>query len=275
MTDLEIVDAQVHIWERESPENPWPGHRKHYAHRPEYTAEELLADMDTAAVDRAILIPASFAGDNNTYCIDAARRYPERFAVVGRIAVGEIGREEFLESWQETPLLIGFRMSFARDARRWLNDDSIHWLWGAAAAEGIPIVVNAGGALDYVAAVARDHPELKLTVDHFGAPSSTRDAELDPIIDALVELADLPNVAIKATCLPLLVTDAYPFPSLHDRIRRVVQAFGPNRVFWGSDVTRLPCSYRESVTLFTEELGLGTEDLTSVMGQGVRRWMSW
>jgi predicted TIM-barrel fold metal-dependent hydrolase len=275
VTDLEIVDAQVHIWERESPENPWPGHRKHYAHRPEYTAEELLADMDTAAVDRAILIPASFAGDNNTYCIDAARRYPERFAVVGRIAVGEVGREEFLESWQETPLLIGFRMSFARDARRWLNDDSIHWLWGAAAAEGIPIVVNAGGALDYVAAVARDHPELKLTVDHFGAPSSTRDAELDPIIDALVELADLPNVAIKATCLPLLVTDAYPFPSLHDRIRRVVQAFGPNRVFWGSDVTRLPCSYRESVTLFTEELGLGTEDLTSVMGQGVRRWMSW
>jgi predicted TIM-barrel fold metal-dependent hydrolase len=275
VTDLEIVDAQVHIWERETPENPWPGHRKHYAHRPEYTAEELLADMDTAAVDRAILIPASFAGDNNTYCIDAARRYPERFAVVGRIAVGEVGREEFLESWQETPLLIGFRMSFARDARRWLNDDSIHWLWGAAAAEGIPIVVNAGGALDYVAAVARDHPELKLTVDHFGAPSSTRDAELDPIIDALVELADLPNVAIKATCLPLLVTDAYPFPSLHDRIRRVVQAFGPNRVFWGSDVTRLPCSYRESVTLFTEELGLGTEDLTSVMGQGVRRWMSW
>ena len=31
-------------------------------------------------------------------------------------------------------------------------------------------------------------------------------------------------------------------------------AFGPDRMFWGTDITRRPCSWRQCVTLFIEEL---------------------
>jgi hypothetical protein len=47
-------------------------------------------------------------------------------------------------------------------------------------------------------------------------------------------------------------------------------------MFWGTDWTRLPCSYRQAVTMFTEELPwLEGADLEGVMGRGVSRWLGW
>ena len=56
----------------------------------------------------------------------------------------------------------------------------------------------------------------------------------------------------------------------------MVDAFGPSRVFWGSDLTRLPCTYRECVTHFTEELDwLSGNDLELVMGRAICDWIGW
>jgi L-fuconolactonase len=72
------------------------------------------------------------------------------------------------------------------------------------------------------------------------------------------------------------VTDAHPFPSLHPHIRRIVEAFGPQRVFWGTDLTRLPCSYRQAVTLFADELDfLSAADKEWIMGRGIAEWLNW
>ncbi len=47
-------------------------------------------------------------------------------------------------------------------------------------------------------------------------------------------------------------------------------------MFWGTDITRMPCSYRQCVTMFTEELPwLAGRDLELVMGQGVCDWIGW
>jgi hypothetical protein len=62
---------------------------------------------------------------------------------------------------------------------------------------------------------------------------------------------------------------------MHPHIRRVVDTFGPSRVFWGTDLTRLPCTYRQAVTLFTEELGLSAAEKALVMGEGVCDWLGW
>ena len=60
------------------------------------------------------------------------------------------------------------------------------------------------------------------------------------------------------------------------RLRRLFDAYGPERFFWGSDISRLPCTYRQAVTLFTEELAwLSAEDLALVMGQGLCDWLGW
>jgi len=59
-------------------------------------------------------------------------------------------------------------------------------------------------------------------------------------------------------------------------LQQLYDAFGPKRYFWGTDITRMPCSWHQCVTLFTEELPwLKGEDLELVMGRGVCDWLGW
>ena len=88
----------------------------------------------------------------------------------------------------------------------------------------------------------------------------------------LLVLAKYPNVAVKATGQAGYAEDRYPFRSLHPHLRQVFDAFGPQRMFWGTDITRMPCSWRQCVTLFTEELPwLTGHDLELVMGRAFLR----
>ena len=64
--------------------------------------------------------------------------------------------------------------------------------------------------------------------------------------------------------------------TLRRKERELVAAFGPRRVFWGTDLTRMPCSYYECISLFTHHMPwLSGEDLEWVMGRGVCEWLGW
>jgi predicted TIM-barrel fold metal-dependent hydrolase len=83
-------------------------------------------------------------------------------------------------------------------------------------------------------------------------------------------------VAVKATGAPAYATDAYPYRSIHSYLERIYQAFGPQRYFWGTDITKMPCSWRQCVTLFTEELRwLPEQEKPLVMGRALRDWLVW
>lgn len=91
------------------------------------------------------------------------------------------------------------------------------------------------------------------------------------------EDASKPHRSIPLTsCLPCYVDEPYPFPTLHPQIRRAVEAFGPARFFWGTDLSQLPCPYRQPVTLFTEELDfLSVPDKEWIMGRALSKWLNW
>jgi predicted TIM-barrel fold metal-dependent hydrolase len=136
-------------------------------------------------------------------------------------------------------------------------------------------MIYAPGQLDHIRGVAEAHPGLRLAIDHLGLRPGQVDAQIDPVVHDLIGLAELPNVAVKATCLPRHVSESYPFPSLHPPIRRVIDAFSPERVFWGSDLTGLPCPYADAIHLFTEALGLSPHEMSAVMDHGIRDWLDW
>lgn len=73
---------------------------------------------------------------------------------------------------------------------------------------------------------------------------------------------------------------------MHEFVRQVYDAFGPERLFWGTDLTRFTywdrpgdpkhCSYRQAVTMFTEEMPwLSESDLTLIMGKALCKWLNW
>jgi hypothetical protein len=124
--------------------------------------------------------------------------------------------------------------------------------------------------------IAHKHPDLKLVIDHLGLLPGTRDEAAFAEFDKLLALAKRPNVAVKASALPCYTNESWPYAGMHRYIRQAFDAFGPQRIFWGTDLSRLPCTYQQGVDLFTQELDwLQGEDLAWVMGRGLRQWLGW
>ena len=273
-----IVDAQVHVWGAHTPERPWPADGFGREHTPEpLTADRLIAAMDEAGVGRAVLVPPSWEGDRNDLAFQAVADHPGRFAIMGRIDVGDPGNAARLPDWTSQPGMLGARVTFLMpEQRRWLADGTADWLWAAAERAGVPLMVLPPDQLPAIDRAAERHPDLRLVIDHLALTSTRRDDEAMAALEQLYPLARHPNVAVKASALPCYSTEPYPFRNLHDHIRRVVDAFGPSRVFWGTDLSRLRCSYREAITLFTEELPFLSEaDKRLIMGQGICDWLGW
>ena len=76
------------------------------------------------------------------------------------------------------------------------------------------------------------------------APRATKGAAAYQFQPELLALAKYPNVAVKTTGQPGYAEDDHPFRSLHPHLHRCFDAFGPERMFWGTDITRMPCSWR-------------------------------
>ena len=271
-----IVDSQVHLWAASTPERPWPARAK--PHGESLDAATVLARMDESGVDRAIIVPPSWEGDRNDLGLAAARAHPRRFAVMGRLDPDAPGAREQVERWREQTGMLGLRFSFHTELlRQPFLDGRFDWVWGAAERAGLPAMVLVHHAyMDLMDAVATRHPNLRLVLDHLGLVSGEKDAHAFRGLDRLLALSRHPNVAVKASALPCYTDEPYPHRGLQPYLRRVYDAFGPRRMFWGTDLSRLPGSYRQAITLFTEEMPwLGPRDREWIMGRGVCDWLGW
>ena len=267
---MDIIDAQIHLWEKQA--EVVPPHRKQ-----PFGLDEALLEMNKAGVAGAIVHPPSWDPGSHALALEAARRYPERFAILGRIAPEAPDRLQQLSTWTDQPGVCGLRYTFLEPHEKsWLDDGTLDWLWPAAEEHGLPIALLADGYLSHVENIARSHPGLKLIVDHFGVRRGNVDEAAFASLPTVLALAKLPNVAIKITGGPQYVSDAYPFASLQDRYRAIYDAFGPQRMFWGTDITRMPCTWSECVAAFTQHQPWLTDtDMAWVMGRGIARWIGW
>jgi predicted TIM-barrel fold metal-dependent hydrolase len=272
-----IADAQVHIWAEDTPDRPWIEGGHSYAHMAEpLGADRLLAEMDRVGVDRALLVSPTWEGDRNDLVLEEAHRRPDRFGAIVRFALPDRENEARLEEWYADPQVFGARAVFAKRSQSWLRDGTADWFWPVAERLSMPVMVFAPGQYREVEQVAQRHPNLKLAICHLGMDTALRDEEIVPQVEQVLALAEYPNIAVKATSLPSYTTEPFPFPTLQEHIRRVVEAFGPRRVFWGSDLSRLRCDYRELYQLFAQELDfLSDTDKEWIMGRGLCEWFGW
>ena len=275
---MTIIDAQVHIWPPETAERPYITQDASKPHRSEpLTYDLLLREMSIADVDRVILVPPSWEGYRNDYALGAARKYPDRFAVMGKVPLNDPASKNRIASWLQQPGMLGFRISFRHSGTHsFLDDGTADWFWADCERYDIPVMIFAPFAVAKIGAIAERHPGLRVIVDHMGLNVQWKGKDLGPGIDVLVNFARMKNVGVKASCLPCYVAEPYPFSTLHPQIRRVVDAFGPQRIFWGTDLSQMPCSYRQAVTLFTEELDvLSAQDKEWIMGRALAQWLRW
>jgi predicted TIM-barrel fold metal-dependent hydrolase len=275
-----ITDSGLHVWRAEGPDRPWqPGRTAHLDTPIGY--EDLNAMMKEAGVDRAILIPPSWEGDRIDYSLEAAAKYPHRFAVMGRLPIDRPEGRQLIETWKEQPGMLGVRLTFHHEwDRPWMTDGTADWFWPAAERLDIPVMMNAPTLQGEIAAVAGRHPRLRLIMDHMGRIKGTYDEALGEAIDQTITLAKYPNVFVKLTLFPTCSSQPYPYRNIQPYLRRLIEAFGPRRCFWGTDLSamlsRCSCTYAQAVTLFTEEMPfLSEDDIEWIMGRGLAECLPW
>jgi L-fuconolactonase len=274
-----VVDAQVHVWLPEGPDRPWPpggAERARAMHRHEpITGPGLLEEMREAGVDRAVLVPPFFEGHRNDYAIACATEAPDALRVMARVDL-RTGDPGPVRELLRDPVVAGVRLVFLpADAGR-VDDPGAEWFWAFAEEEDVPVMLLASGQLDALGDLARARPGLRLAVDHLGLTGQHTDAAVAPEIADLVALAGLDNVSVKVTAVPCYSTEPYPYPALHPYLRQLYDAYGADRLFWGSDLSRLRGSYADLVRLFREDLDfLSPADVEAVMGRSVLAWLDW
>src|SRR5688500_7508794 len=81
---MTVIDSHVHVFDADSELYPWDPASPI---RPNVIApvEMLVAAMDDAHIDRAVIIQHSCYGYDNRYILDCAHRYPSRFCAVVKV----------------------------------------------------------------------------------------------------------------------------------------------------------------------------------------------
>lgn len=267
---MKIVDAQIHLWNgQEAPPHHW---------RAPFLIDDALRAMDEAGIDRAVNHPAVWDAGSNAYAVEAARLHPDRFATLGWFPLTAHADEALVDRWLEMPGMLGLRFMLATpEGCEMFQNGSIDWIFEAASRRKIPLgVMLPPSSFPRLGVVAARNPDARLLIDHLGVSPFAKLPDALAHMDDLVRLAALPNVAVKATATPSMSNEAYPFADTFEPLRTIFDAYGPDRFFWGSDYTRMRCSWRECATMFTDHLEwLRGTDKTRVMGQGMCDWIGW
>ena len=170
-----IVDSQIHIWQngKMSP---------HHRQIPTYSADDALAEMASAGVDCAVIHPPSALGEPaNALAVEAVRKHPDKFCILGHFDLLSPDREKIVARWRERPGMLGFRFTFNQPHEKgWWTDGSLDWFWTACEKARLPVgLLASGGNIKVLGKIAERHPGLKLHIDHIGRGGGRSDVKDD------------------------------------------------------------------------------------------------
>ena len=225
--------------------------------------ESLIAQMDRNGVAKAVLVQLAGQYDNS-YQFECERRYPGRFASVVLVDARRPNAPQQLEQLAAQGAR-GVRLP--ADTRSSGADPLA--LWRIAAELGLPVSCSGSSeqfAADSFADVIEAFPSLPVIIEHLGGLKATSgEMPPAPLMQKIFSLARSPNVYIKIHGLGEIcrrnmpVTTPFPFdPAGVSILHMAYDAFGPERMMWGSDYP--PVSGREG---YANALRLPMEEFAS------------
>ena len=276
-----ITDGQIHLWDDEGRGGQsWAAGTKPDLEKA-MTGARFAALMDEVGVARAIITPPGIYGFDCSHAIRCAEEYSRRFAVVIRWTLDDEAGWARLPDLCEQPHVLGIRLALtSQNLASWRPAGRLDRFFAQAAALRIPLMLFTNGDLSAVEDAARNHPHLRLVVDHanlVGAMPETISAR----IDALEDLARYANVGVKLSALPLRSSGLYPFADLHAPIDRIYRLFGSSRLMWASDLTTTLAqrkgSYADSLDLIRIAAlrHIPDAEMEDILGRTVSTWFDW
>ncbi|MCP2323511.1 putative TIM-barrel fold metal-dependent hydrolase [Hamadaea flava] len=266
---MRIIDSQIHLWTGpDAPPHHW---------RAPFTAETALAEMDAAGIAQAINCPPIWDLNASDYAASTAANHPTRFATMAWFPLDADNLDQLAATTVTQPGVVGLRFLLGPDDVARTVHGELDSLWSAAHHRDLPVsLMTMPDDLPVLGTLAGRFPRMRLMIDHLGVLPHLKLPDAAKHLDTLLGLAHYDNVAVKATAVPSMATDEFPYASTHGLLRRVHHAYGSERMFWGTDITRMRSTWTECLTMFTDHLPwLTGSQLELVMGQALAQWINW
>lgn len=265
-----FIDAHVHVWTDDYLAYPFAeGHDPETAVPRTFFPEDILRHAQPAGVDRVVLVQMSYYHEDNRYMLDVMREHPGVFSGIGIVdPAGEDPAQLMSDLYDEG--VRGIRVYAVGDvvADEWCDSDGHKEMWVAGADLGMAICPLIG--VDGLPALTRrceKFAETPVVIDHIariGTGGKIRKAD----VDALCDLARFEQVHVKVSAFYALSKAGAPYDDLQDLIKKVIDAYGPERLMWASDApyqVQPPHEYAPSLALIEQGLGLSADEKDHIL----------
>ena len=261
-----IIDTHTHVVSSDKVKHPLDPGARGWSTEVSNDVEDLITEMDKAGVECATLVqPAGTYGLDNIYQCDSAKQYAPRTVAVGILDPAAPDAADKLSYWVNEHGMNGVRLQSQAEP----DDPRCDILWERAEALDVPISIGGGGQPEKVNSmrnVGARHPNVIFAPDHFAGWSGAEDKAA--MTTALEDLAKLPNAYLRISSTSL-GSYANLTSAEKELFRRVIEAFTPQRVMWGSNFP----SSREGGYFGQVQLGLAAlswlsdDDRNWIMGE--------
>jgi predicted TIM-barrel fold metal-dependent hydrolase len=258
-----FIDAHVHVWTPDTDKYPLAkDFTKDDMKPPTFTPEELLALAKPCGVTRITLIQMSFYGYDNSYMLDSMKRFPGVFSGVGVIDEDDQPAKRMRELKKLG--VRGFRIRPGdRSPETWLDGRGMAEMWKCGAEEGLNmcLLIDAN-SLPAVDRMCRKFDGTPVVIDHFariGVDGQIRETDLKRLAD----LSKHKHVTLKISAYYALGKKKMPYTDLAAMIRRLLGAYGRERLMWATDCpyqVQEGHTYTASIELIRDRLDFLTDE---------------
>jgi L-fuconolactonase len=228
-----IIDSHLHVWSDDESQYPY-GEVSRPQTGSRASVELLNEHMAEAGVEKAVIVqPIHYLYDNR-YVADCLARFPGRFAAVALVDPKAPSAPDQLEELVRGQGFGGMRLHLSRqqDPSALAAPDQDP-LWRRVEELDVCLIVLGRAAeLPALEPIIDRFPNVKVVLDHLGGPTV---GEGNPLLGNVLRMARYPNVYVKVSNMNRMSEVPYPHKDTHDMVRRIYDAFGPERLMWGTD----------------------------------------
>lgn len=268
------IDAHHHLWIYSPAEYGWINERMEVLRR-DFLPDDLKLHLEHAGINGAVTVQARQTFEETEWLLDLAENESRIAGVVGWAPIASPEFPAVLERLSRRKFLKGLRHIIQDEP----NDS---FILGPAFNRGIRALRETALVYD-ILIYARHlpqtitfvdmHPDQVFVLDHCAKPP-IRDGKLEPWATQMRDLARRPNVCCKVSGLVTEAEQHWTPASLAPWWHVVLEAFGPERLLFGSDwpVALLASNYQQwvdTVTQWTAELSI--DEQAAIWGGNAQR----
>lgn len=271
------IDSHVHVWDANREKYPISKNFDESSIAPAVFAPgDLEKEQASTGVSRTVLIQMSFFEFDNSYMLDVIAARPDRYRGV---AIVDESQPDVAATMKRLARggVRGFRLyAFPDRVAKWEASEGIRRMWKTGGEEELAMCcLTDPSSLPVIDRMTARYPDTPVVIDHFARIGMRGEINREHL-DQLLALSRYPNVRVKVSAFYALGKKAPPYSDLGPMIRELRDAFGSERLMWGSDCpyqVQGEHRYRASVDLVTNGLdflsGKEIDDLMRNTAEGV------